>query len=73
MKGGSVMPMNVEGKLRELASICAAYPAAVQWPAWLAQGRTTQEGLAVFFNEAADELEARSRLAGQYLRRLSGD
>lgn len=70
---GAPGPGNVEAKLRELVAACDIPPGEpLNWPSWLEKpvyGKT----LAAIFQEAADELEQRSRYAGNLLRRLAGD
>jgi len=73
---GSMPPMNVEAKLREMSAAFDVPPGAiVRYPPWFAEmaGANHLVAFRDILKEAADELESRSRLAGRLMNRLAGD
>ena len=71
---GSMVPTNVEAKLRELAKVVSSAP--IIWPDWFKDeggSPASHAAWSSFLTSAADELEQRSLYAGRLLRRLAGD
>jgi len=70
---GSLTPMNMEAKLREVAAAFAGN--GLVYPEWFKEehAKMGQVAWANLLLGAADELEQRSLLSGRLLRRLAGD